>query len=76
MLLWVCPKYGDVIGELWLGAKRMELTEADRRLNVEAAVLDILAKYGGTVLVAGEKTYKIIQEITDEVMKLREDGII
>lgn len=54
----------------------MDMSEADRRLNVEGAVLGVLSKYGGTVLVASETTYKIVQEITDQVMEMREAGIL
>lgn len=52
------------------------LSPEDRRLNIEGRVLDVLSQHGGTRLVSGPKLAKIVQEITDEIIKMSHDGLI
>jgi len=52
------------------------LTDGDRRLNVEGRLLDVLSKYGGKRVVAGKVVHDMVQELANEIYKMKSDGLI
>jgi len=54
----------------------VELSPEDKRLNVEGRLLDKISNYGGKRLVAGKDMSKLLQDLTDEVYRLKADGLL
>lgn len=52
------------------------LTPEDLRLNVEGRLLDVLTKYGGKRIVAGKVMHDLVQDLANEVAKMKEDGLV
>ncbi len=53
----------------------MDISEADRRLNVESAILAVLSNYGGERLVADNPAMpRLVTDLADEFDALVGDG--
>lgn len=52
------------------------LSDEDRRLNVEGRLTDVLSKFGGKRLVAGKVMHDLLLDLTNEVFKMKDDGLI
>jgi hypothetical protein len=51
------------------GCTLSALSPEDLRITVEGEVLDVLSGHGGEVLAAGPQMYRLVQELTDLVIK-------
>ena len=59
----------------WL-TNRYVINEHDRRLKVEAHLLDVLSKYGGKRLVAGKVLNQMVQDLTNAILVMKDDGLL
>lgn len=46
-----------------------EMTASDRRLTIEGEVLGVVSGYGGERIIAGDVMFRLVQELTDLVVK-------
>lgn len=51
------------------------LSDEDKRLNIEGKILNILTDHGGERIVAGPKMEKLLKELTDNYLEMRKDGL-
>lgn len=49
------------------------MNEADLRATIEGDVLGVVSAHGGEQIIAGPPMYQLVQELTDLVLKWRED---
>jgi len=52
------------------------LSDEDRRLKVEARLLDVLAQYGGKRVVAGKVLNQMVQDLTKAIYAMKDDGLV
>lgn len=62
--------------EQWLRNHYLGLTKEDQRSKVEGRLLDVLSKYGGKRVVAGKVLHNLVQDLANEILKMKHDGLI
>ena len=53
-----------------------ELSQEDKRLNIEGMIVDTLSKYGGKRLVAGRDMTNLLKELTELVYQIKQEGLL
>jgi hypothetical protein len=57
--------------------KISDLSDADKRLNVESDLLEVVSRYGGEKLVADNPMMpRLISDLTDKCFKLAREGFL